>query len=201
MTRQAEVRYLTIEAAEVRVDRADGKTIMRGIAIPYGKLSVDLGGFRERFRAGCLADLGSMDVRALVNHNRDLILGRNRAGTLRLMDGPDALRYEIDVPDTSLASHYVSAVERGDMTGASFRFYALTDAWGLEGGETIRDIVAAEIDDVSIVAYPAYPDTTAAVRSLERHRESDRAAAVSPSRDGWLDGAMARLRLAEAEAD
>jgi uncharacterized protein len=188
--KRAELRYLPVDLAEVRVETRGGKPVLVGVAVPYGKLSVDLGGFRERFRPGSFARCLSAgaDVRALVNHNRDLILGRNVAGTLRLADGEDALRYEIDPPDSAIAAHYVSAVERGDISGASFRFYCLTEEWGREGGEVVRDVVEAEIDDVSIVTYPAYPDTTAAMRSFEAMRH------------GVLSRhALRRLELAERE--
>lgn len=195
MSKQAESRFVSLDAAELRVERRDGKPVLTGVCVPYGKLSLDLGGFRERFRPGAFARnlADGADVRALVNHNRDLILGRNVAGTLRLMDTEQALSYEIDPPDTAIAAHYVAAVERGDISGASFRFYCLTEAWGREGGEMVRDVVEAEIDDVSIVTYPAYPDTTAAVRSLEEHRRADARRSLSPRL------AELRLRLAEAE--
>jgi hypothetical protein len=186
---------LSVAAAEIRVERgADGNAVIRGIAIPYGKLSDDLGGFRERFRSGSISkSLPESDVRALVNHNRDLILGRNLSNTLRLLDDTDALRYEIHPPSTAIAEHYVQAVERGDMSGASFRFYAITDAWGLEGGETIRDVIEAEIDDISICTYPAYPDTTAATRSLEHFRRGQPRRSTSVAMRDRL------LRLASAE--
>ena len=120
------------------------------------------------------------DVRALVNHDTSLILGRNRAGTLRLTDDQDALRYEIDPPDTELARHYVEAVRRGDLTGVSFRFFKLSDRWEEAGEATIREVLEADIDDISIVTYPAYPDTEAAARSLDDFESKQK-----PDRSRW----------------
>jgi uncharacterized protein len=191
--RKPELRYLAMTEAEVRVDRVDGVPVLRGVAVPYGKWSVDLGGFRETFRPGAFSGaLPTADIRALVNHNRDLILGRNTAGTLRLSDGPDALAYEIDPPDTSLAEHYIKAVERGDISGASFRFYCLKDEWKRDGDMLVREVIQAEIDDISIVTYPAYPDTTAALRSGEEFLRTQ-------PRGSKLAMAERRVRLAEAE--
>ena len=43
------------------------------------------------------------DVRALFNHDPNFVLGRNKAGTLRLYEDGDGLGYEVDLPDTQAA--------------------------------------------------------------------------------------------------
>jgi HK97 family phage prohead protease len=199
--RDPETRCVDIDASEIRMETdPDGRRVIRGVAIRYGsvsKLQKDAKGrvFRERFAPGAFSRAMSVgvDVRFLVNHNRDLILGRSTAGTLRLIDDPDALRYEAYPPSTVIADHYVSAVERRDMSGVSFRFYKIADRWSGLGEATVRDVLEADIDDLSIVTYPAYDDTSAATRS---HDEYCRATA---RRDPWLDSAHVRLRLADSE--
>jgi HK97 family phage prohead protease len=188
-----------VEAPTLAPETADGPRSIRGVALRYGSLSlpmVDHKGreFRERFAPGAFSKaLGSADVRALVNHDRNLILGRTKSGTLRLLDEDDALRFELDPPKSGLAQHYLEAVERGDITGVSFRFYALKDRWTPEGNAYLREVNEADIDDISIVTYPAYPDTEAATRSLESYCRSQ------PRRTTRLDRARRRLRLAEAD--
>jgi len=85
----------------------------------------------------------------------------------------------------------------------SFRFYALRDQFSGSGEATVRDVIEADLDDVSIVTYPAYTDTSA-VAEIDPGFTGDLASSqstrshVRPQRDQWLDNARVRLRLAEA---
>lgn len=186
-----EIRTLPLDRAEMRVDRADGRATLHGYAAPFNSWSQDLGGFIERIQPGAFgrALSGGADVRFLVNHNRDLILGRNTAGTLRLAEDAKGLRYELDVPDTQLAAHYITAVERRDITGMSFRFWAIKEAWNFDADPAQRDLIEVGFDDVCLATNPAYLDTTAALRSLESHRRSQ------PRRTPRRDRAERLLRL------
>jgi HK97 family phage prohead protease len=206
MTMDHETRYLPLADAEVRAETTEGgKPLIRGVALRYGSPSVRMSDskgrpFTEKFAPGAFtrALAAGADVRALVNHDRNLVLGRSTAGTLRLMDDGDALRFEIDPPDTVIADHYVNAVKRGDMSGMSFRFYKRADKWSGAGEGTVREVTEADIDDVSIVTYPAYPDTEAATRSLDDHHR-DHPATPDPVPLAWRSMARNRLRLADAE--
>lgn len=197
---ERETRCLDAEASEIRMETDDtGRPVIRGVALRYGSLSTPLKDskgrpFRERFAPGSFsrALATGADVRGLVNHNKDLVLGRTLSGTLVLNDAPDALRYEIYPSNSAIAQHYVEAISRGDMSGTSFRFYKLRDAWSGAGEATIRDILEADIDDISVVTYPAYSDTEAAIRSIEDHCRP------LPRQDPALDREWVRLRLAEA---
>jgi phage head maturation protease len=84
------------------------------------------------------------------------------------------------------------------MSGMSFRFYKRADKWSGAGEATVREVTEADIDDVSIVTYPAYPDTEAATRSLDDHHR-DHPATPDPVPAAWLANARNRLRLADAE--
>jgi uncharacterized protein len=197
-TKSPEVRCLNLAVAELRVERrADGKPVIVGYTAVFNTWSEDLGGFIERVIPGAFARTlrEGADVRALVNHDPSLILGRNKAGTLRLREDAKGLRHEIDLPGSSLAGHYAEAVERGDISGMSFRFYVGKEAWNFSADPVQRDLIDVDIDDVSLATYPAYTDTSAAVRSLEQHRRSQ------PRPGAWRDRAAraVRLRLAEAE--
>jgi phage head maturation protease len=75
-----EIRILSIAGLEVRSE-GDSKSI-RGYAAKFDVLSENLGGFREQIKSGAFADVLDNDVRALVNHDPNLILGRNKSGTL-----------------------------------------------------------------------------------------------------------------------
>lgn len=162
---------------EVRVDLSQDSKI-RGYAIVFNTLSVDLGGFKERILPEAVNRTFSeaSDVRALVDHDPARILGRTRAGTLEIRKDARGLKVAIDPPNTTSARDILESVSRGDVTGMSFRFRALDDDWHMEDGMPVRDVTDMLISEVSIVTFPAYPDTDVgvAMRSLAVFQEAVR---------------------------
>ena len=110
----------------------------------------------------------------MFNHNPDKILGRRSAGTLRLSEDDKGVPYEVDLPDTTYSHDLQVSMGRGDVKECSFGFRVKEggDMWQKEAdGMWLRTIVPDGIDelyDVSPVAFPAYPDTDCALRSLEK---------------------------------
>jgi HK97 family phage prohead protease len=137
----------------------------------FDTLSEDLGGFREIIRPGAFADsLAEADVRALFNHDPNVILGRNRAGTLRLSEDAKGLRIEIDPPDTQAARDLMVSIARGDVTQMSFGFSVPPGGqiWEKNSlGQVVRTLTTVRLYDVSPVVFPAYPETAVAVRDLQ----------------------------------
>lgn len=167
----AEMRFQvqTSIVGEFRVARSEGKGMtLSGYPAKFNKLSRDLGGFRENILPGAFRSTlaGQADVRALMNHNPDLILGRTTSGTLRLVEDQTGLAMNCDLPDTQTARDLATSIDRGDINQGSFRFRVNTDNWRQMGGETIRDLSDVELMDVSVVTFPAYEDTVASVRSI-----------------------------------
>jgi len=156
------------QSLELRQEGEQPPTLV-GTPVVYNSQSVDLGGFYEIVRPGAFgADLGRHDVRALVDHDPALIIGRSKSGTLTLSDTAAGLRAEIVPPDTTAGRDVVTSVRRGDLDGMSFGFRVIEDRWPTatrDDGRTIREIIAAELLDVSVVAYPAYQDTAVALRA------------------------------------
>lgn len=154
--------------------RADSAPLIRGHAAVFGKLSENLGGFREIIAPGAFDDVLKDDVRALYNHENSLILGRTSAGTTRIGVDGDGLTYEIDPPDTSYARDLLVSLERGDVRESSFGFRVARggDIWDEdEDGVLIRTITkVSRLYDVSPVTFPAYPDTDVAKRGAETYR-------------------------------
>jgi len=126
----------------------------------------------ERIQPGAFDEAVTRDdVRALQNHDPRLLLGRSNANTLSLRLESHGLDYEIDTPDTQAGRDTVVALNRGDMTGSSFQFRAMTGGveWTEEttdDGVTIyiRNVTAVELFDVGPVTFPAYTGTNAGVR-------------------------------------
>jgi len=153
---------------EFRVDSENDKPKMYGHAAMFNSLSEDLGGFRESIAPGAFAkSLESADIRALFNHDSNIVLGRNKAGTLRLSEDASGLAIEIDPPDTQAARDLMVSLQRGDINQMSFGFRTITDKWEKRDGEWLRTLREVELFDVSPVTYPAYAATDIAVRSMQ----------------------------------
>lgn len=190
-----ERRY--VEATQLRVVRASDtlEPKFSGYAIVFNKLSLNLGGFRERIAPEAIDRTlrENVDVRALLDHNPAQILGRLSADTLRLKPDQYGLRVEIDAPNTSYARDALESVGRRDISGMSFGFRVFDDEWEDEDEMPIRTVTDMVVREVSIVTFPAYTDTDVEVahRSLGRWRATPKA--YRPSL------AMNRARQRQAE--
>jgi HK97 family phage prohead protease len=148
-----------------------GRTV-HGYASVYGALSeplADLNGGRERFAPGAFTSVVGGDVRALLNHDPNEVLGRTKSGTLRLFDEPKGLRFELDLPDSPLGQNMRTAVERGDIDGASFRFDVGDEDWDGDV-RTIKSVKA--LHDVSLASYPAYTAASVELRTRNPEKET-----------------------------
>lgn len=138
------------------------------------------------------------DVRGLFNHNANLILGRNKANTLRLSVDERGLRYEIDVPDSTIGRDLAESIKRGDVSGSSFSFYVTKQSFEEVGKTLIRTIEDVELFDVGPVTYPAYEGTDAVSRDAAPAFEA------RDKRRAEADAARQRIaashRLADATA-
>lgn len=155
---------------ELRAADDNKQPMIVGYAAVFGQMSEDLGGFREQIAPGAFSKTIGEDIRALFNHDRSVVLGRSKAKTLRLSEDARGLRVEIDPPDTQDARDLVTKMKRGDISGMSFGFRTIKDKWDEVDGKIVRTLVELRLFDVSVVTYPAYPQTDVAVRSLEGWR-------------------------------
>lgn len=151
---------------------AAGKKL-HGYAAVFACESADLGGFTEVVRAGAFSrSLASgKNVRALWQHNGDALLGTTQARTLRLAEDTRGLKFELDLPDTSHGRDLAVLVERGDVSGCSFGFRTNEDRWEKRGAGWLRELIAVDLQEITLTHEPAYPDTGVALRSLSRLRD------------------------------
>lgn len=176
---ELETRTTPAQVCELRAIQGAEGTPPRiaGYAAVFNVRSEVLGGmFVEEIAPGAFDDVVGQDVRGLFNHNPDFLLGRTKSGTLRLVVDERGLAYEIDPPDTQTVRDQVLVpLSRGDMDGSSFGFRVALDGdtWREEGGLVIRTIHRiAELRDVGPVSFPAYPDATAAKRSMDAWKQA-----------------------------
>lgn len=163
-----------VEWRQAENGRSEDYTL-RGHAAVFNAVSDDLGGFREVLEPGAFraALERQPDVRLLFGHNGDTLipLARTKSGTLELREDDTGLHVWARVAPTSFARDMRIAMERGDLDQMSFAFTLNDDGDDWEHTDsgvlrTIRRDGIADLFDVSVVTYPAYPQTDAAMREL-----------------------------------
>lgn len=149
----------------------DGKTTLRGYAARFGSV-YDMGWFTEEVSRDAFKGADLSDVRVLLNHDSNQILGRTAAKTARVGVDEKGLWYEVDLPDSPNGQNVRIAVERGDIDQSSWGFSLKKDSWtrgDFEKGKKDHRILeeVETVYDASPVTFPANPDTTVAKRSLD----------------------------------
>ena len=157
----------------IRAKKSDKGVTITGYPAKFNNLSEDMG-FREMIEPGAFTDtIKDADVRALFNHDSHYVLGRTLSGTLGLSEDDVGLLMELHAPDTALIRDMViNPIDRGDITQMSFGFVPVDARWEEKDGEVIRILEKVDLFDVSIVTFPAYPDTEVALRSMEEWRKN-----------------------------
>jgi len=170
---EKEIRQINTPAKiEKRADGGIGSIV--GYPIVYNKDSEDMG-FIERIAPGAAKKaLKRSDIRGLKNHDPSLIFARQGVN-LTFKEDKDGLSYVASPIDTQNYRETAKEVEAGLLTGQSFGFTILADEWkDLDTDKPKRTITEiGEIFDVGPVTYPAYQDTSVALRSLAKAKESN----------------------------
>lgn len=130
--------------------------------------------------------LRSNTIKALYNHNTDNVLGSTKSGTLRLESDSVGLRFEIDLPNTSVANDLYESVKRGDIDGTSFGFKVKDDKWSeieRDNGKIMRrTLLEIELYEISPTPFPAYEDTEVDCRILEKLKTDVKSKKVNRSK-------------------
>ena len=146
-------------------------------------------GLSESIAPGAFTNSLSNDVRALINHDTTLVLGRTKANTLQLKEDSRGLWGHIDInPNDSDAMNLYERVKRGDVDQCSFGFDIRSEDTDIkENGDihwTIRDV---ELFEVSCCTFPAYEETSISAREKQRDEIKKR------TMDKWRADMKARL--------
>ena len=156
---------------------------IEGYAIVYNQLSKPMafpstGKFREIINVGAASESlrNSPDLPMLYNHKPDDILGRTSSGTLQLREDATGIFFSLDIPDTQLGRDVRTLVKRGDIRGASFHITVPQggDSWTNSKDGRIRTVNKLAIGEVSLTPFPAYEQTSAALRSYEQWENSQK---------------------------
>lgn len=131
----------------------------------------DIGpGMSESIAPGAFSNTLAEDIRALVNHDTTLVLGRTSAHTLELREDERGLwgRISINPKDTDAMNLY-ERVKRGDVSQCSFGFEIVREDTEIsENGDVHWTIQEVRLFEVSCCTFPAYESTNISAREEQR---------------------------------
>lgn len=207
-----ETRFAPIIDLEVRDADGDQNAmpVISGHAAVFNQ-AADMGYFTERVAPGTFTrTIAEDDIRALVNHDENRILGRSKPGrssnTLSLNQDSVGLAFRVQLPDTAMCRDLVANMKRGDIDQCSFAFQRRAHVITQDAqGNLTRTLTDVKLYDVSVVTYPAYTGTDASLRSQreladvfeEIRRGPDEAIAAEDEAWKWdLDLKLRALEIA-----
>lgn len=176
MAKKKETRTFDITGLQTRNATEAESSVISGYAAVFNSPTNIGDFFTETIAPGAfsraIAENG--DIRALFNHDWNNVLGRTKSGTLRLEEDERGLKFEVELPNTSVARDLAESMRRGDINQCSFGFFATEETWDYSMEPATRTIHEVELYEVSVVSVPAYDDTEASVRSKELGQEVEK---------------------------
>lgn len=144
----------------------------------------------ETVLPGAFSDTLSGDIRALIDHDTRLVLGRNKAGTLRLKEDQRGLWGEIKINrDDVDAMNLYARVQRGDVDQCSFGFDINEEEFEeLPNGGVKWKIKRVTLYEVSVVTFPAYEETSVQARKADFEKVQTRKSEL------WKDNMRKKLK-------
>lgn len=155
---------------EIREEDDSNKVYVEGYALKFNQRSNNMGGWFEVIKPESLNEdvLANSDVRALINHNENQILGRSSKGTLELSIDETGLKYRFELnTNLSYAKDLLINLREGNIDQSSFAFTISPEGeqWVIDTDDSIvRNITSiSRLYDVSPVTYPAYENSNVGV--------------------------------------
>src|SRR5690554_3522740 len=155
----------------------DGQKYIEGYFIKYNEETELWPGVFEEVAPGSVTkSLKDNDIRAIFNHNAEIVLGRTGNNTVKFEDRKEGLWASIKVnPNDKQANDIHARIERGDVDGSSFGFNIIKeDIYDREDGTvkfTLREI---DLHEVSPCTFPAYPTTSIQARKKDISQYKER---------------------------
>ena len=127
-------------------------------------------GMSESIAPGAFSNTLAGDIRALINHDTTLVLGRTKAGTLALKEDTRGLWGDVQInPNDQDAMNLYERVKRGDVDQCSFGFWIISEETDFrEDGSIHWTIKEVELFEVSACTFPAYEATNISAREAQR---------------------------------
>lgn len=162
-------RQLRGMPASFETREEDGKKVIEGYFAVFNS-NYEIGpGMSESIAPGAFSNSISGDIRALINHDTTLVLGRTKSHTLTLREDERGLWGHVEInPNDSDAVNLYERVSRGDVDGCSIGFEIVNEETDFRNDGsvhwTIRDVVLYE---VSACTFPAYTETNISAREKQ----------------------------------
>ena len=120
--------------------------------------------------------LKNNDIRCLFNHDTAKVLGRTGNNTLELRVDSHGLWGRVQVnPNDKEANDIYARVQRGDISGCSFGFNPINEETEFRDDGAIKwRVLEADTLEVSIVTFPAYPQTSIQARKVDETQYKER---------------------------
>lgn len=168
----------------------DGKLSIEGYFAVFDSVYQIAPDMSESIAVGAFDNTLSGDIRALINHDTTLVLGRTKANTLQLRTDSHGLWGHIDInPNDSDAMNLYNRVQRGDVDQCSFGFDILNEETDFrEDGSVHWTIKEVRLYEVSPCTFPAYEETHIAARTKERDE------LVKRKSEAWREKMLKKLK-------
>ncbi len=183
-------RQMRTKSTEFKT-REDGENLaIEGYFAVFDSVYEIAPGMSESIAPGAFDNTLSGDIRALINHDTTLVLGRTKANTLQLKADNHGLWGHIDINrnDTDAMNLY-NRVQRGDVDQCSFGFNIVNEETDFrEDGSVHWTIKEVELYEVSPCTFPAYEETNIAARKKEAEEYKRRKA------EAWRETMLSKLK-------
>lgn len=188
MNVERNLRQLRTVATEFAT-REDGGPHISGYFAVFNSNYEIAPGMSESIKPGAFSGSLANDVRALINHDTTLVLGRTKAHTLELREDERGLWGDIAInPNDGDAMNLYERVKRGDVDQCSFGFEILGEETDFrDDGSVHWTITDVNLFEVSACTFPAYEATNISAREAQRDAMEARKLAA------WKENAKTKL--------
>lgn len=154
-----------INSCSINIRSDSEEKIIEGYFAVFNQETELFEGYFEKVNASAFKDLVGKDVRALMNHDSNFVLGRTKNNTLELSVDNYGLfgRIKINEYDTEALNLY-ERVKRGDVNQCSFGFFINKDSTEWRGSNLHVELLDLDLIEVSVVTFPAYETTSVSAR-------------------------------------
>ena len=164
-----EMRQVRMIPSDFQTRDEDGEKYIEGYFAVFNSNYDIAPDMSESVAPGAFTETLSGDIRALVNHDTTLVLGRTKAGTLELREDSHGLWGRVKVnPNDRAAMDLYERVKRGDVDGCSFGFDILDEETEFTEGGIHWTIKQVKLYEVSCCTFPAYEETNISAREKQR---------------------------------
>lgn len=184
-------RQIRFAPAQFRAAEDSGKKYIEGYFAVFGDVYKMSEHCSESIDRNAFDETIGDDIRALINHETRLVIGRTTIGTLVLKVDERGLWGKIEINENDVdAMNLYARVQRGDVDQCSIGFEILEEKTSVDeaAGNVHWTILRVKLWEVSVVTFPAYVQTSVKARMDQYEQIAQRWA------EAWREKQKARIR-------